>query len=95
MEAQERGYLEQFVDDIIKHSNFLKEAKLYQKAMPPTNVKDHTMGFALGSLEAKCVAEFLRTRLPSDKVIEEIKAMIRKNLIDLSDKIDREIELGF
>ena len=95
MEAQERGYLEQFVDDIIKHSNFLQEARLYQKAMPPTNVKDHTMGFALGSLEAKCVAEFLRTRLPSDKVIEEIKAMIRKNLIDLSDKIDREIELGF
>ncbi len=92
MEAQERGYLEQFVDDIIKHSNFLKEARLYQKAMPPSNIKDHTMGFAVGSLEAKCVAEVLRKRLPSDRVIEEIKAMIRKNLIDLSDKIDREIE---
>ena len=94
MQAQERGYLEQFVDDIIKHSNFLKEARLYQKAMPPTCVKDHTMGFALGSLEAKCVSELLRKRLPSDRVIEEIKAMIRKNLTGLSNKIDREIEEG-
>jgi hypothetical protein len=56
--------------------------------MPPTCVKDHTMRFALGSLEAKCVAEFIRARLPSDKVIEEIEAMIRKNLVDLSDKND-------
>lgn len=95
MEPQERGYLEQFVDDIIRHSNFLKEARPYQKAMAPTNIKDHTVGFALGSLEAKCVAELLRRRLPSDKEIEEIKVMIRKNLTDLSNKIDKEIELGY
>jgi len=71
--------------------NFVKEARGYQQAMPPTNVKDHTMGFALGMLEAKCIADFTRMRFPSGNVIEEIKKMLRNRILDISDKIDEEL----
>jgi len=95
LDIRTRGAIEKVIDDFVDQVNISSDVRWIENELPVKSIADVALGLAIAAIETLAIEEIitLENRTPTDADSDEVRAIIKRRLAEITSRIKSELDI--